>query len=136
MRILLLRRRRAKNDHRGPIRRAVSFADAPPAVKRSAFADAQRFSSDLFAAPACKSLRQPAFTLTNRMSRDRIDIAVRRIESALARIESAAGDTERHAPEPSLVEPDEGLLIRHEALRQSVRASLAELDALIGALEK
>ncbi len=77
------------------------------------------------------------------MARERIEIAVKRIEAALARVERAANDTQRHQADAQphqqqtdFAEPDEGLLIRHEALRRSVSASLAELDALIGALEK
>ncbi len=66
------------------------------------------------------------------MERDRVHAAIARIETSLARVERAmhrarAGDS---------AQPDIALTNRHDALRQSVRASLAELDAVIGALGK
>jgi hypothetical protein len=66
------------------------------------------------------------------MGRERIELAVRRIEAALTRVEAAA----RNRQVGASLAPDQALLNRHEALRQTVSASLAELDALIGVLEK
>ena len=67
------------------------------------------------------------------MDDDRISKAVARIEQALARIEtqaalagSGARNTARGAQ----------LAAKHDALRDSVSASLAELDSLIGGLER
>lgn len=68
------------------------------------------------------------------MDDDRISKAVGRIEQALARIETQAAlarSGPRHA-----ADDDSELAARHEALRDSVSASLAELDTLIGGLEK
>lgn len=54
------------------------------------------------------------------------------MEAALARLETAA----RNARAGNSAQPDAALVNRHEALRRSVNASLAELDALIGVLGK
>lgn len=64
------------------------------------------------------------------MSEARINNAVDRIEKALARIETQAA-LSRHSDDS-----DRELAARHEALRSRVAASLAELDTLIGGLEK
>ncbi|WP_370188590.1 hypothetical protein [Qipengyuania sp.] len=66
------------------------------------------------------------------MSSERIQKAVDRIDRALARIETQAalashGGTAGEAGNAALV-------ARHEALRESVTASLAELDTLIEGL--
>lgn len=62
------------------------------------------------------------------MDRDRTEQAVQRIEAALARISKQA-DTPATAPVSELVN-------RHEDLRDSVAASLKELDGLIERLQK
>ncbi|MDD3799669.1 MAG: hypothetical protein PHE36_10905 [Novosphingobium sp.] len=54
--------------------------------------------------------------------------AIARIEAALDRLEAVA--------DPSTPASDPALQSRHDDLRDRVSASLAELDALIGALEK
>ena len=67
------------------------------------------------------------------MEDNRISHAVARIEQALARIETQAalaGSGARAATGGGAA-----LAERHEALRDSVSASLAELDGLIGGLE-
>ena len=64
------------------------------------------------------------------MSGDRIESAVQRIEAALARIAEAA-DTVR--PPPSSVST---LVVKHEALRETVANTLKDLDELIGKLEQ
>lgn len=64
------------------------------------------------------------------MSGDRIEQAVQRIESALARIADAA---EAVGPTQTSVS---GLVVRHEALRESVSATLRDLDDLIGRIER
>ena len=63
------------------------------------------------------------------MSDVRINQAFDRIEKALARIETQAA-LSSHA------KPSQDLARRHEALRQSVTASLAELDTLIEGMEQ
>ena len=68
------------------------------------------------------------------MSSDRIQNALDRIDTALARIETQAALVSHASPEDGA--PDAGLAARHEALRESVTASIAEIDALIEGLEK
>ena len=68
------------------------------------------------------------------MSSDRIQNAFDRIDRALARIETQAALASHATPADGA--PDAGLAARHEALRDSVSASIAELDALIEGLEK
>ena len=68
------------------------------------------------------------------MSSDRIQNALDRIDRALARIETQAALVTHAAPTGDT--PDAGLAARHEALRDSVSTSIAELDALIEGLEK
>ncbi|QKG71418.1 hypothetical protein [Erythrobacter mangrovi] len=68
------------------------------------------------------------------MSSQRISQAMERIDAALARIETQAAlarhvDASRNLAPPELVE-------RHEALREIVDTSLAELDSLIERLER
>ena len=62
------------------------------------------------------------------MEREQTLRAIARIEAALARLEAAS--------EKPATAPDSTLLARHEALRQTVSATLSELDTLIGALER
>ncbi len=64
------------------------------------------------------------------MSKDRIEHAVRRIETALGRIADLA---DRIQPAPPSVS---GLVVKHEALRETVSNSLKELDELLERLEK
>ena len=59
------------------------------------------------------------------MTDERITAAIDRIERALARIDAAA----KAAPR------DPTLPARHQALRQQVSASLAEIDGLIKAID-
>ncbi len=67
------------------------------------------------------------------MDDDRISKAVGRIEQALALIETQAALTGSGAR--AAAGGDAELSARHEALRDSVSASLAELDSLIGEIE-
>jgi hypothetical protein len=64
------------------------------------------------------------------MDAERIELAVQRIEAALARI-SAVADSAPVAP-PSVA----ALVGKHDALRETVETTLAEIDALIGKLEQ
>lgn len=64
------------------------------------------------------------------MDEERISKAMARIDAALARIEQSAAKGAR--ADASAAQ----LVARHEKLRESVSASLAELDQVIGALEK
>ena len=57
-----------------------------------------------------------------------------RIDRALARIETQAA-LGRHRV-PSLVDEDPLLAQKHEALKETVRTTLSELDTLIERLEK
>ena len=68
------------------------------------------------------------------MSAERITQAMDRIDRALSRIETQAA-LSRHSTTAS---PDNGSerTQRHEALREQVESSLAELDTLIESLEK
>ncbi len=68
------------------------------------------------------------------MSQQRIAQAMERIERALGRIETQAA-LARHSDTGQDSE-DSNLAARHEALRTSVEASLAELDGLIERLEQ
>ncbi|MFA6219820.1 MAG: hypothetical protein WC692_08595 [Erythrobacter sp.] len=68
------------------------------------------------------------------MSSERISQAMGRIDTALARIETQAA-LARHAGSSRDFAPLQ-LVERHEALRECVDASLAELDALIERLER
>ncbi|MCR2834028.1 hypothetical protein [Parerythrobacter lacustris] len=64
------------------------------------------------------------------MSGDRIEQAVQRIEIALARIaEVADRDPRSHATASALV-------VKHEALRETVATQLGELEQLIRELEE
>ena len=72
------------------------------------------------------------------MSAERITQAMDRIDRALSRIETQAA-LARHSGKASPDNDDAGdsnLAKRHEALRQQVESSLAELDTLIESLEK
>jgi len=72
------------------------------------------------------------------MSDDRIESAVQRIEAALTRIADIA-DAEKpvgnglSAEAPASVT---ALIEKHEALRETVSDTLAELDAVIGEIEQ
>jgi hypothetical protein len=74
------------------------------------------------------------------MTSQRITNALDRIDRAMARIETQAALASHAAPPTGLgdaADPDDsGLAARHEALRRSVTASLAELDRLIEGLER
>lgn len=65
------------------------------------------------------------------MAGDRIAQALARIDAAAGRIESAAGNP---APSPGAGDPE--LARKYESLRHEARAALAELDQLIGALDR
>ena len=72
------------------------------------------------------------------MSAERITQAMDRIDGALSRIETQAA-LARHSAKAPADNGDAGdseLVQRHEALRESVESSLAELDTLIESLEK
>lgn len=62
------------------------------------------------------------------MKREQTLQAIARIEAALTRLETAGPR--------AIPAPDADLFNRHESLRASVEATLAELDTLIGTLEK
>jgi hypothetical protein len=62
------------------------------------------------------------------MEEDRIARALARIEAAAARIEAAG--------RPAGGAGDAGLALRYDALRREAGAALAELDSLIGTLER
>lgn len=64
------------------------------------------------------------------MKDERIEQAVQRIESALGRIAQVAESY--RAPPPSV----SGLVVKHEALRETVASSLKDLDDLIERLAK
>lgn len=64
------------------------------------------------------------------MSGERIESAVQRIEAALARIAGAADAVAPQAPSVS------HLVVKHEALRETVTGTLKELDDLIEVLER
>ena len=64
------------------------------------------------------------------MDGERLESAVQRIEAALARIAEAA---DKARPAPKSVS---SLVDKHETLRETVAATLKELDELIGKLEK
>ena len=64
------------------------------------------------------------------MAEERISSAMARIEAALDRIERAAAE---RPVDPA--HANDGLVSRHEALREAVGASLVELDALIERIE-
>lgn len=67
------------------------------------------------------------------MDSARISQAMDRIDRALARIETQAALGRGRSPAPSA---DDGLLEqRHEALKDTVRSALTELDTLIERLE-
>jgi hypothetical protein len=72
------------------------------------------------------------------MSEDRIESAVQRIESALSRIadiadaEKPIGNGESVQASPSVT----ALIEKHEALRESVSDTLAELDTVIEEIEQ
>ena len=66
------------------------------------------------------------------MSDDRIASAFERIEAALGRIERSASAP---APAAQSSEADADLVARHAALRETVTASLGELNRLIERLE-
>lgn len=68
------------------------------------------------------------------MSTQRLQNALSRIEQALARIETQAA-LSAHAT-PGQGSPDPNLAARHEALRERVSASIAELDLLLEGIEK
>ncbi|AXK42432.1 MULTISPECIES: hypothetical protein [Erythrobacter] len=67
------------------------------------------------------------------MNSERIQNALDRIDRALARIETQAA-LKAHSPVSSGPTNAE-LVARHEALRESVAASISELDGLIKGLE-
>ncbi len=64
------------------------------------------------------------------MNEQRIEHAVRRIEAALGRIALVAEN--KISPPPSV----SGLVVKHEALRETVSNSLRELDDLLERIEK
>jgi len=59
-----------------------------------------------------------------------------RIARALARINAAAGRIEAAASRPALPSGDAELARKYETLRHEAGAALAELDRLIGALDR
>lgn len=75
-------------------------------------------------AQACKS------AYPKRMNGDRIEAATRRIETALARIATAS---EKVPAQPHSVSR---LVDEHETLRETVIATLKELDSLIADIEQ
>ncbi|TMM49744.1 hypothetical protein [Qipengyuania marisflavi] len=67
------------------------------------------------------------------MIADRISQALERIDRALAQIETQAA-LAKHAPASNSA-ADSDLAVRHDALRQSVTATIAELDTLIEGID-
>jgi hypothetical protein len=65
------------------------------------------------------------------MADQRMTLALARIEKALDRIDTASSQRQA-SDKPAMA----ALVARHEALRESVSGSLADLDALIGKLER
>jgi len=59
-----------------------------------------------------------------------------RILDALARIESAARRIDTAAQSPVPASPASDLALRYEKLRKEAGAALAELDVLIGQIER
>ena len=59
-----------------------------------------------------------------------------RTSRALTRIEAAAGRIEAAAQRPSPVSGDPEMAAKYAALRREAGAVLAELDGLIGSLER
>lgn len=59
-----------------------------------------------------------------------------RLARAMARIEAAAGRIEAAARAPSPASGDPELQQKYDALRRETGAALAELDSLIGTLER
>ncbi|WP_160600148.1 hypothetical protein [Allopontixanthobacter confluentis] len=75
-------------------------------------------------------------SILQRMNEQRIEQAVQRIEAALGRIAQLAENKVSapvQAPPPTSVS---GLVVKHEALRDTVASSLKEIDALLERLEK
>ena len=68
------------------------------------------------------------------MTSQRIENAMTRIERALARIETQAALSAHAAPSSTAADTD--LAARHEALREQVANSVAELDLLIQGIER
>jgi hypothetical protein len=69
------------------------------------------------------------------MDGERISRALDRIEAAASRIEAAASQGDLVAPARS--QPDNGYLaIKYQTLRNETGAAMAELDKLIGSLER
>lgn len=70
------------------------------------------------------------------MTNERIETAVQRIETALARIAEAA-DTIHAAPATAATPPSvSALVVKHEALRDTVSIAMDDLDKLIGELDQ
>lgn len=69
------------------------------------------------------------------MADPRIESAVQRIEAALARIAAVAEDGPLSSSEPADPEGTD-LAARHERLTGAARRALAELDSIIGTLER
>ena len=67
------------------------------------------------------------------MSQERIESAVQRIETALARIASAADNLPKEAAAPPSVS---ALVVKHEALRETVSNTMSDLDTLIEELDQ
>lgn len=59
-----------------------------------------------------------------------------RISRALARIEAAASRIEAATRAPAGSPPDSYLAVKYQTLRNEAGAALAELDRLIGSLER
>ncbi len=79
-------------------------------------------------------LHGPILVFETAMATQRISQAMDRIDRALARIETQAALT-RHSPAGDTASGS-ALAARHEALRSSVIATVAQLDALIEGLGK
>jgi hypothetical protein len=122
----------------GPIRRAPAIAEGKRQVKARAGLHArwrQATPQPTYQQPA-SSLCQHGSILVfvTIMSSQRISQAMARIDAALARIETQAALAGTASGTRSLAPVE--LVERHEALRESVDASLAELDALIERLDR
>ena len=93
---------------------------------------ALRADEGLFTASAANALPVKALSRKRSiMAGDRIAQAMARIDAAAGRIESAAGK-----PASSPGAGDAELARKYESLRHQAQAALAELDQVIGALDR
>lgn len=105
---------------------ALPFADGRERVKAALPPRVPSYPPPFAKSSVQDFAKQRFHARTAAMEGDRIGGAVARIEAALARIEKAA-----RPPRAATSDDDGGLAARHEALRNAVAGSLAELDQVI-----